>query len=109
MTRNVFGKRAGRRRLLERIKSFVNKRLPTCAEATALVSRALDDELTLRERLLLRAHLNDCRLCRLFRRQLSFVRTAARRAADSVEAAPVAVNLSTDARARIALALQLQN
>jgi hypothetical protein len=108
MTRNVFGKRAGRRRLLERIKSFVNKRLPTCAEATSLVSRSLDDGLTFRERLLLGAHLNACRLCRLFRRQTFFLRATARRAADSVEIAPVAVRLSADARARIALALQQQ-
>lgn len=80
----------------------------SCQEATALVSRALDDALPPRGRLLreLRAHLVDCTLCARFRAQLVFLRDAIARAAAAVETAPHAHGLSHAARARIALALE---
>lgn len=79
----------------------------SCREATALVSRTLDDAPPrggLLPRLL--AHLAACALCARFRDQLLFLRAAIARATAAVETEPQSHGLSNDARARIALALQ---
>lgn len=73
----------------------------TCRDVSELVSRALDRELRLRERLAVRAHLLVCRGCRHFERQLAFLRRAAQAcAARGVETAQ-RVALRPQARARI--------
>ncbi|WP_300455439.1 zf-HC2 domain-containing protein [Accumulibacter sp.] len=50
-----------------------------CREAAHLCSDALERELTLRERVTMRAHLMICLPCRNFRTHLAFVRQAMRR------------------------------
>ena len=52
--------------------------IPTCREASELLSQAQDRPLTLREKLVLYVHLPLCQGCRNFREQLGFVRRAAR-------------------------------
>lgn len=52
--------------------------MPTCREASELLSQAQDRPLTAREKLLLYVHLPLCNGCRNFREQLAFIRRAAR-------------------------------
>ncbi|MEJ2576812.1 MAG: zf-HC2 domain-containing protein [Gammaproteobacteria bacterium] len=49
-----------------------------CHHATQLMSQELDRELTRRERLALRFHVMICSGCSNFRRQMAFIRRAAR-------------------------------
>lgn len=50
----------------------------TCKEATELLSQAQDRPLTFREKLALYVHLPLCEGCRNFRKQVAFLRRAAR-------------------------------
>jgi len=54
------------------------KIIPTCKEASELLSYAQDRPLTLREKFALYVHLPICNACRNFRKQLAFLRQAAR-------------------------------
>ena len=53
--------------------------IPSCREASELLSQAQDRPLTAREKLALYIHLPLCNGCRNFRVQLDFIRRAARR------------------------------
>lgn len=77
-----------------------------CEEATELASRALDEPLSPLETLALRGHVLACRSCRLFGRQLRWMRSAAR-LRDHSPAGPRPGDdaLSHDARRRIARAI----
>jgi len=52
--------------------------IPTCREATELLSQAQDRALTVREKFTLYVHLPLCAGCRNFREQLDFMRQAVR-------------------------------
>ena len=54
------------------------KLIPTCKEASELLSQAQDRPLTLREKFFLYVHLPLCHGCRNFRAQLAIIRRAAR-------------------------------
>ena len=56
--------------------------MPTCREASELLSQAQDRPLTLREKFALHVHLPLCEACRNFRTQLDMLRTAMRRYLD---------------------------
>lgn len=71
----------------------------TCKEASLLTSQGLNQRLGLRERLSLMIHLFMCDACMRFRRQLDFLRRAARRAD---EEAGEGTSLPPEIRARIA-------
>jgi putative zinc finger protein len=58
-------------------------KMPSCKEATRLVSQGLDRELAFGERIALRIHLAICAGCRNVDRQLSFLRRAVRSLAAS--------------------------
>ena len=80
----------------------------SCQEVSRFVSESLDRELPLGQRLRVRIHLLMCRFCSRFRRQVLFLRDAARRyltAGDETETSP-ADGLSAEARARIKQALR---
>ena len=55
----------------------------SCREASQRMSRALDEPLTLVERVSLRAHLMMCDGCRNFSRRLTVLRTLARRSSET--------------------------
>lgn len=55
---------------------------PTCREAVALQSQALDRKLTLVERFGLRCHVLLCQWCRRYEKQIAFLRGAFRHAAE---------------------------
>ena len=52
--------------------------IPSCREASELLSQAQDRALTAREKLVLYIHLPLCNGCRNFREQVAFLRRAAR-------------------------------
>jgi predicted anti-sigma-YlaC factor YlaD len=52
-----------------------------CKETTELVSRSLDEKLTLHQRLSVGLHLFRCVACRRYEQQLKFLRMATRRVA----------------------------
>ena len=52
--------------------------IPTCREASEVLSLAQDRPLTVREKLILYVHLPLCEGCRNFKRQLAFIRRAVR-------------------------------
>jgi hypothetical protein len=51
----------------------------SCKDTSLLVTRALDEPLSWRQRLGVRLHLAMCGACRRFERQTAFLRRAARR------------------------------
>jgi hypothetical protein len=53
--------------------------IPSCKEASELLSQAQDRPLTLAEKFALHIHLPLCEACRNFREQLGVIRTALRR------------------------------
>ncbi len=53
----------------------MNKML-CCKEVSELVSLSLDRQLSLRERLGIRLHLMMCRMCRRYRKQITFISKA---------------------------------
>ena len=57
----------------------------SCKETSKLLSDAQERQLGIAEQLGLKLHLLFCLGCRNFRRQLAFIRTAARRYRDSDE------------------------
>lgn len=48
----------------------------SCKRATELISRSLDEELSIKEKLALHIHLYICEFCELFRVQLEGIRKA---------------------------------
>lgn len=82
-----------------------------CEESTRLVSESLDQELPWGERWAVRLHAVSCRACRRYRRQLLFLREAARRRANEMVDAldSAGPTLSPEARDRIRRALGSQN
>ena len=52
--------------------------IPTCREASEVLSLAQDRPLTVREKLILHVHLPLCHGCRNFKSQLQFMRRAVR-------------------------------
>ena len=52
--------------------------IPSCREASEVLSRAQDRPLTFREKLVLYVHLPLCQGCRNFKAQLAFMRRAVR-------------------------------
>ena len=61
--------------------------MPTCREASELLSQAQDRPLTLREKFALHVHLPLCAACRNFRTQLDVLRSAVRRYIDQDDVA----------------------
>lgn len=80
----------------------------SCKEVSSLVTESLDRELPFRKRTSMRLHLLMCSLCSRFRRQMLFLRDAARSfaAASEKDKLPANAWLSPEARARIKRALE---
>ena len=78
----------------------------TCQDVSRLVSDSLDRRLTLRQRLQLRMHLLMCGLCSRFRRQMLFLKDAARQYLASGEDTDLGTGLSPEVRERLKQALR---
>jgi hypothetical protein len=85
-----------------------------CRDMMALMSRAMDTELSRGERFAARLHLVYCKACRRYRQQLLMLRDGLRRAADAAVSSDSATpseattqpTLSADARRRIEQSLR---
>ena len=78
----------------------------TCKDVSRLVSESLDRKLPLRQRIQVRMHLLMCRLCSRFRKQMAFVREAARHYMVGGEDTDPSTGLSPEARERMKQALR---
>ena len=80
----------------------------SCKEVSRLVSESLDRDLSFRQRSSMRLHLLMCSMCSRFRRQMLFLRKAARSfgEASKNDELPASVQLSPEARTRIKQALK---
>lgn len=78
--------------------------MPVCRHVSTLISRSMDERLSLRHRCMVALHVLYCRPCRRFRAQLRLMRRAARRL---TEGQPRGANdrLTDEARARIRAAV----
>jgi len=79
----------------------------SCKQASQLLSQSLDSKLSRSELVALRLHLMLCSMCRRFGRQVTGIQSALRRFRRQVEQDET-VTLSTEARQRIARALESQ-
>lgn len=79
------------------------KWMKTCREATELASRAMDERLSLSNRMALHLHLAICKNCTRFNRQLQDMRRLFR---EESAADDEAAGLAPEARQRIARELQ---
>jgi hypothetical protein len=82
--------------------------VPSCRDATRMISDALDRPLPLGRRLWLRLHLLLCTPCRRFSKHMKFLRAALRHylAAERAGRPAVPAALSPEARTRIRRALE---
>ena len=62
----------------EAMHKMMFKVIPSCRKAMELQSRALDGELGIGQRMLLRIHVMMCTICRRYARQLGYLKEIAR-------------------------------
>jgi predicted anti-sigma-YlaC factor YlaD len=85
-----------------------------CAEIAELVSKELDAELPLSQRMAIRLHLAMCKMCRGFSKQLKFIHRLSMAAGGSESHSALAEgnllqdSLSTDAKARMKTSISSQ-
>lgn len=81
-----------------------------CRNAARLTSESQDRKLTWRERFQLALHLGLCEMCRCYTRQMNQIRTLLRLSRERDPDGPLpAVELSPDAKARIAAAMERES
>ncbi len=89
---------------------FLEKRAPggygfkSCRQITEMLSKGMEEKLSLSQRLALRFHFSYCRWCVRYGRQLKTLRMMARRPAETEEYAEL--SLSEEARRRILTAMK---
>ena len=71
-----------------------------CDESERLISKGMDEDLSISERWAVRSHFISCKYCRRFRNQISLIRLAAQKVATTTSEV-VDYELSTAARKRI--------
>ncbi|MES2546940.1 MAG: zf-HC2 domain-containing protein [Pseudomonadota bacterium] len=76
-----------------------------CKQASQLISKSLNRQLSWRERLEVRFHLFICKYCKRFSQQLITVRKALNRFADSIENNQD-IRLPSEAKGRIASSIE---
>jgi hypothetical protein len=93
------------------IKNSFNKMvwkiLPGCKDVTALVSRSMENDLSWREKLVLKTHLYTCIACQRYLTQLKFMSEVIAKREEKLEKGEAAApRLSTDAAERLKNALK---
>jgi len=93
-----------------RIKNGFNrlvwKYLPGCKDITALISRSMEKDLSLREKLVMKTHLYTCIACRLYLSQIEFMSEVFEKQEEKREQGEFAPRLSADAAERLKNALK---
>ena len=96
----MFGKiKAGFSKLVWRL-------LPSCKDITALISRALEKDLSLREKLVMKTHLYTCIACRRYLAQVKFMGEVFEKQGEKIEKGEYAPRLSSEAAERLKNALK---
>ena len=85
---------------------LVWKFLPSCKDITALVSRSLEDDLSWRERMVMKTHLYTCLACQRYLAQLKFMSEVIERQEATRDAGQGAPRLSAEAAERLKNALK---
>jgi hypothetical protein len=90
------------------LRYFLLRRLPTCKQMVAIMSESMERRLTLRERMVLRAHLWICAWCAWYLEHLHLLRDTLRLRAEQMpeDDSAAALKLSLTARERIKRALR---
>lgn len=86
--------------MIRAFKRWLSRFLPTCEEATLLMSKSIDTRLPLWDQLLMRLHQWTCLLCTRYDDQIHFVHRALRGSGEKVPQGDYPA-LSTEARDRI--------
>ncbi len=85
---------------------LVWKLLPSCKDITALISRSLEDDLSLREKLVMKTHLYTCIACQRYLTQLEFMSEVLEKQDQKIEKGEYAPRLSSEASERLKNALK---
>lgn len=85
---------------------LVWKLLPSCKDITALVSRSLEDDLSWREKLVMKAHLYTCIACQRYLAQLKFMSEVIGKQEESRVNGEYPPRLSAEASERLKSALK---
>ena len=80
--------------------------LPGCKDITALASRSMENDLSWRERLVMKTHLYTCLACRRYLSQLKFMSEVIARQEEKIASSDAAPRLSPDAAERLKNALK---
>jgi len=81
---------------------FLWRNLPPCEDIVKLLSKCLDEKLSLRERLVITIHLHVCRWCVNYKQQVHLIRVLTKTLANLPEYSPSDVfSLSAHSRDRI--------
>jgi len=93
------------------VKKAMGIVVPSCDETSHLISQALDENISLIQKLRIRMHLMFCKYCRNFMKQMSLIRTIMKRQAvdEKLDKASRDISLSDQARKRIETQLKREN
>jgi hypothetical protein len=96
--------------MLGKIKNGFNrmvwKFLPSCKDITALISRSMEKDLSLREKMIMKTHLYTCIACRRYLTQLEFMSEVIGKQEEKIEKGEYAPRLSSEASERLKNALK---
>ena len=93
-------------KMRQALRYWLLRRLPTCEQLLPVMSRQLDQKLSIRERIVLNLHLFVCKWCLDYAKQLSFLRETVRTETKNIDAQETAgAGLSEEAKERMKRAL----
>ena len=97
MNRQLFKK------IRQRCRHWLLRRLPTCEDLLPVISQRLDRKISVHQWITLNVHLFVCKWCLDYARQLSFMRDAVRIEADRIDSPEMKDkdSLSSDAKERM--------
>ena|SRR6185369_2324493 len=93
-------------RIKKGFSHLVWKYLPGCKDITALISRSMEKDLSLREKFLMKTHLYTCIACQRYLTQLEFMRKVLEKQEEKLEKGEYAPRLSSEASERLKNALK---
>lgn len=86
--------------------NLVWKYLPSCKDITALISRSMENGLSLREKLVMKTHLYTCIACRRYLTQIKFMDEVFEKQEQKIEKGEYAPKLGAEATERLKNALK---
>jgi len=93
-------------RIKEGFNRIIWKLLPSCRDITALISRSMENDLSWREKLVMKTHLYTCIACQRYLTQLEFMSKVLDKQEEKLEAGEYAPRLGAEASERLKNALK---